>query len=172
LVDSSDSPSIVDVLCADFDGDDDDELVIYDRSERTLYLIDFHRSDDSSFSGTSIHIHNDVLDPSVLRIRNGDVDGDGREELVYLSETDKGNVVRVLAWNSVTREWEIPYNMEPLYHGRGDNEAYEIVVGDFDGDDHAEVGFLMEKPFRNTFRVFQIHPYYWPPNEFIEYGFW
>jgi hypothetical protein len=154
-----------DIVIADVDGDGDPEVIIQ-IDVNTLCLFDIHRpAGERTSYGYQIEISQVNLEGKISPLRHGDVDGNGREELAYLSESADGNLVRFLSWNSTLRSWQnIP---GPLWHGRMDNRGIDVAVGDFNDDNIAEVGILMERPHKNIYRVFRM-----VDGTFEEYGLW
>lgn len=153
------------VKIADFDGDGEPEAVVY-IGDDTFCFLDFHRTvNQLSFDGHAIYISNVNLESPISALHHGDINGNGREEIAYLSQSSQGNIVQFLSWNPLFREW---FNGSPLLnHLRKENTALDIVVGDFSDDGVAEIGILMEKPHGNTYKVYHMYK-----NTFMEFGHW
>jgi len=158
--------SLQNVIIDDLDNDNEMEAVVV-LSGGKIILVDFYRATSSSthFDGHSVYNSNVNLSTKISKIHPGDVNSDGRAELAYLTESTDGRKVLFLTWNAITRDWET--KVPELDYKRNGNQIVDILVGDFNEDSFAEIGLLMEKPHRNTFRVFR-----WDNYKFKECGVW
>lgn len=148
------------ILADDFDGDGNLEAVMNTHNIMNgLCLID--TSPTLSFISTRCSSHPEV--PWI--VRSGDVDGNGKAELAFISGFANDNKAAFLSWDASSGVWT--QSLPLLSHNRKNNRAKDILVGDFNSDGIAEVGLLLEKPHGNIYAVYQMDG-----GQFMEYGLW